>query len=1379
MRRAHTQGAGGSNQQQRQPQAYDDDGDDRRSYGPPGTEDDDTSREYSYHQHYPTEQSQPYQDDSGRYQPREEYSTAAKGGSYRQPNVEDDYDYSPTTRNDNWQDIDSYRDSYYDRTPPTTKDIGGRRQDDDAYYNDRRRYDDDPDDYRNPPPPVNNVKQDYYRAESTSSAINYDQDAQSERWDDARQSAYTAYAPAAPATRSYTTSNAGPKSYSRSRSRSRSRTRRRNDSSPPPPSVVSNATPGSRYQPAQQQTPQRRPTVASSRSRSRSRSRGPPALGKSNTTKATASPMSPPEDLYGDQPPLSAGPQAGAAPRRAVTEKYAASGSAPPQKSFARTATTTARGRDGDYDPPRQGERGERGRNVPVAAASPSGAGSSRVPRISTDFTDSRTGPLAQQNPPASSRQPAYQSQKYEAIEDEDDGWVEEQKGRRPPGPPRRYDDEVPTEPSRRRDEVEDDFYRKRLSNPPEPSQSAAAPMPAQRRGDYDENAFEAESEWGGPVQRERSLDKGTNSNWNRREEPKEEHEDRWKRGDDGVFRNQEPDDYDEYGRDGPGKRPDSYRRSPSPGPPPPMKDPVPPPRMNNPIQGSGGLQRKPTYTKGDVLSPSSGLDGDSDLSPVSPTRDWDRVAANIDPRAHQQNQRRPPASATNPTQKDLPYSPGGYNAPASAPVYGGPSMMSPPAGPPGSGRNFQGPPSASLRGVPPHMPFSPSSPGANPSPRGGPMSPASNGFNGSRNQVAARSPRAPGGGGFAPPGFVIENGALVPERPRGSSHPTGVFQLPPKRVVRAIADYDAQAGNELSFSKGDFFFVMVEDNPSFYEVINPMHRHRGQVPRHLFEDAEASRFKINAKAFEDHPDLAPPTNVTMHFIPGMSGPPPTQQAPPNQLQFMPPPISPNAPGGWQNSGPGSPPLSPGGGMPPSPGMPVAMGRDAFSSLNSGPQPPPPAGRDRFARDVQDGMGGEILPPGKIARNPTTNMGPPPLGPPSTPPTRGPAAIISPNNDGFYVPDGAGRNNSQRQPPAQRYGPMAPLNTQVSRAPGPLSAGPGRQNPSLGFTMKRVLRVKVRTAFRVVVSPPSPAASPTSPIEGQSKEWRYKFDILFSAARDKDGAPRNDYDQDEDEDDEVVRSATLDRSHGELWALHLSLLKRFPAEAGRRNTNRRFPFAEQPPPPVRGDSDSSGGIRGRFGPTNTEAARVLWIRRYLVSLMRIPAAVMESQGIFKFFNPSRPWDVVHGRDEADAVAAEGWDTWNDGFQPDDDDDGKRRGDGDDGDGSRKQPVDRCAIVTVTVVSPEENIPPGPPPPNVASQQGGGDHPRCLTLKIDETIQLDELLDEVDARVNQRRWPLGNGLLYWDEVGNIVPIRGDDELKLMLGTHPGRPALIYQ
>ncbi|KAF5393742.1 hypothetical protein D9757_000323 [Collybiopsis confluens] len=61
----------------------------------------------------------------------------------------------------------------------------------------------------------------------------------------------------------------------------------------------------------------------------------------------------------------------------------------------------------------------------------------------------------------------------------------------------------------------------------------------------------------------------------------------------------------------------------------------------------------------------------------------------------------------------------------------------------------------------------------------------------------------------------------------------------PPQKVIRATAEYRSQAPQELSFRKGDFFYVLrdVDNEGSWYEAHNPISGARGLVPRAMFEE--------------------------------------------------------------------------------------------------------------------------------------------------------------------------------------------------------------------------------------------------------------------------------------------------------------------------------------------------------------------------------------------------------------------------------------------------------------------------------------------------------------------------------------------------------------
>lgn len=79
-----------------------------------------------------------------------------------------------------------------------------------------------------------------------------------------------------------------------------------------------------------------------------------------------------------------------------------------------------------------------------------------------------------------------------------------------------------------------------------------------------------------------------------------------------------------------------------------------------------------------------------------------------------------------------------------------------------------------------------------------------------------------------------------------------------PKKVIKALYDYQPQGPGELPFNKGDFFHVLHEDTPDsngWYEATNPMTHVRGMVPISYFEVFNRSR------------PMNPPANQPAHVI--------------------------------------------------------------------------------------------------------------------------------------------------------------------------------------------------------------------------------------------------------------------------------------------------------------------------------------------------------------------------------------------------------------------------------------------------------------------------------------------------------------------------------
>ncbi|KAK9468740.1 SAC3/GANP/Nin1/mts3/eIF-3 p25 family-domain-containing protein [Lipomyces arxii] len=60
---------------------------------------------------------------------------------------------------------------------------------------------------------------------------------------------------------------------------------------------------------------------------------------------------------------------------------------------------------------------------------------------------------------------------------------------------------------------------------------------------------------------------------------------------------------------------------------------------------------------------------------------------------------------------------------------------------------------------------------------------------------------------------------------------------IPPKKVIKALYDYNASSPGELSFNKGDFFHVIGNENDlNWYEACNPSTNMRGMVPVTYFQ---------------------------------------------------------------------------------------------------------------------------------------------------------------------------------------------------------------------------------------------------------------------------------------------------------------------------------------------------------------------------------------------------------------------------------------------------------------------------------------------------------------------------------------------------------------
>ncbi|KAK3848694.1 MAG: hypothetical protein J3R72DRAFT_470117 [Linnemannia gamsii] len=98
-------------------------------------------------------------------------------------------------------------------------------------------------------------------------------------------------------------------------------------------------------------------------------------------------------------------------------------------------------------------------------------------------------------------------------------------------------------------------------------------------------------------------------------------------------------------------------------------------------------------------------------------------------------------------------------------------------------------------------------------------------------------------------------NGGLSPQRS------PAVAIAPPRKVIKALYDYNSQQTQELSFAKGDFFHVVGnEDDEDWYEAANPITGARGFVPVTYFQSLEKTasagpnqrRQRNSNQSFED-----------------------------------------------------------------------------------------------------------------------------------------------------------------------------------------------------------------------------------------------------------------------------------------------------------------------------------------------------------------------------------------------------------------------------------------------------------------------------------------------------------------------------------------------
>lgn len=78
--------------------------------------------------------------------------------------------------------------------------------------------------------------------------------------------------------------------------------------------------------------------------------------------------------------------------------------------------------------------------------------------------------------------------------------------------------------------------------------------------------------------------------------------------------------------------------------------------------------------------------------------------------------------------------------------------------------------------------------------------------------------------------------------------------KLPPRKVIKAISNYNSRYSKELSFKEGDFFFVTKEIE-NYYVVCNPLEKITGLVPKNYFSEVEKKRSAINKNLRSPNPN--------------------------------------------------------------------------------------------------------------------------------------------------------------------------------------------------------------------------------------------------------------------------------------------------------------------------------------------------------------------------------------------------------------------------------------------------------------------------------------------------------------------------------------------
>ncbi|KAG0233015.1 bud emergence protein 1 [Actinomortierella wolfii] len=95
---------------------------------------------------------------------------------------------------------------------------------------------------------------------------------------------------------------------------------------------------------------------------------------------------------------------------------------------------------------------------------------------------------------------------------------------------------------------------------------------------------------------------------------------------------------------------------------------------------------------------------------------------------------------------------------------------------------------------------------------------------------------------------------SLQNKNSNGGLNPAATGLAPPRKVIKALYDYNSSQPEELSFQKGDFYHVIGnEDDEDWYEACNPITGARGFVPVAYFQVLEKSHRNSGGNSGEEN----------------------------------------------------------------------------------------------------------------------------------------------------------------------------------------------------------------------------------------------------------------------------------------------------------------------------------------------------------------------------------------------------------------------------------------------------------------------------------------------------------------------------------------------